>query len=148
MGNDSDFFIFEIKCGYIPIIDSRNSLINFSSPVKCFKLPDFSRQFALNSDQQLFLPLILGNDFQEGCSFSSLGIDSKTAVHKIISTMKRYFYAVGDAGDHGGENAQSKMRSIQAYYSIKSQEFDTLSSCILGHFCSFPKSSQMDFRSL
>ena len=128
VGNDSDFFIFDIRCGYIPITDSSNSLIDLSSPVKCFKLVDFSRQFALNGDQRLFLPLILGNDFQEGCSFPRLGIDSKTAVHKIISTVKRSFHAVGDAERHGGENARSKMRSIQAYYNVQNQRFDTVSS--------------------
>ena len=137
VGNDSDFFIFEIEHGYIPITDSRNSLIDLRSSVRCFRLVDFNREFSLQGDQRLFLPLILGNDFHDGCSFPRLSIDSKTPVHKVITNVRQSLRAVEDAGRYGGESALAQMRSIQAYYSVGSQSFAHLSSSQALH-ASFP----------
>ncbi len=130
LGNDSDFFIFNIDCGYIPITgtDKNGCLVDLKSAVNYFQAKDFDRQFSLSPEQRVFLPLVLGNDICSGCSFPGLRIDSSTAVHKIITGVKRNLRTEVDVRRIGGDHAFHQLSQIRAYYTVESQSFKDLSS--------------------
>ncbi len=129
LGNDSDFFIFNIECGYIPITstDKTDSLVDLRHAVKFFQAQEFDRQFSLSPEQRLYLPLIIGNDICSGCSFPCLKIDSSTAVHKIITGVKNLRTEV-DVRRIGGDNAIRELSKIRAYYTVEPKSFQDLSS--------------------
>ena len=86
LGKDSDYFIFNIEGGYIPISDESGSVVDLGGEVKCFHYFDFDIQFSLcNSDLRLYLPVFLGNDFRGCHSSSRLGIDSSMPIDEMLS---------------------------------------------------------------
>ena len=128
LGNDSDFFIFDIKGGYIPITDSNGSLVTLHKPVRYFQASDFDGQFSLSPEQRMYLPLILGCDISNGYPFRRLGIDSSIAVHKIISVIKQSLHSEADVGRLGSDRALVLLNQIQAYYTVRPQSFADLAS--------------------
>jgi len=141
MGNDSDFFIFNIECGYVPITDSNNSLVDLRSLVDCFLYHEFDEKFSLSREQRLFLPLLLGNDFHERVPFPRLRIDFKTPVHKVIKTVSNQLRTDADIRRFCGESAVGQMAGIRAYYNSDPQSFENLSSsqCLSDQFPIAPK---------
>ena len=130
LGNDSDFYIFNIDCGYIPITNSNGSLVNLSPPVKYYQAREFDCQFSLTPEHRLVLPLILGNDI-----FGRLPIfpihDSPTVVHKIMITLKQTKMDVIYGRIHGridSEHAYHQFTAIRAYYTAEPKSFEDLSS--------------------
>ena len=85
LGNDSDFFIFNIEGGYIPICDESGSVVDLGGEVKLFLYKDFDSQLSLcNDDLRLYLPVFRGNDFQGGHNSPRLGIYCKMPVDEML----------------------------------------------------------------
>ena len=62
LGRDSDFFIFNVKEGYVPMDNS----YDLSKELKCFSFKLFDAQYSLRDhDLRLALPIILGNDYSD-----------------------------------------------------------------------------------
>ena len=60
LGDDADFFIFNIEGGYVPLYDERGSLIDFSRKVSCYNYRAFDAEAGMIShDQRLYLPLLI-----------------------------------------------------------------------------------------
>ena len=138
LGRDSDFFIFNVDGGYIPISDPVDGgrAVDLSQKVRFFSYQDFDAQFSLSSDFRLFLPFFLGNDFLEGLVSPILGIDHTTAVHKILSTVKRHF-----KGDHDidsilsghGRDTVERMENVRRFYRVLPRSFKDLATS--RHLC-------------
>ncbi len=131
LSNDSDFFIFDIECGYIPITgtDKTDSLVDLGHAVKFFQAKLFDHQFSLLPGQRLFLPLIIGNDICSGCSFPVLGINSSTDISRIITVVKnKNLRTKEDVRRIGAGNAICQLSKIRAYYTVDPKSFDDLSS--------------------
>ena len=113
LGNDSDYFIFNIKGGYIPISDESGSVVDLGGKVKLFLYKDFDRQFSLrNHDLRLYLPVFLGNDFR-------LGIDSSMPIDEMLS-MIGYI----EESNHDVEI----LREVSLFYRKSSQSYDFLAT--------------------
>ena len=134
MGRDSDFLIFNVEGGYIPITDPVHGgrMIDLSRKVRFFSHQDFDAQFSLSCDLRLFLPFFLGNDFLEGLAMPRLDIDYKTPVHKILSTVKRHFTGVQENDEdklrRRDRNAVERMNSIRRFYRVLPGSFEDLST--------------------
>ena len=84
----------------------------------------------------MFLPFFLGNDFLEGLVSPILGIDHTTAVHRILSTVKRHF-----KGDHDvnsilsghGRDAVERMENVRRFYRVDPRSFKDLATS--RHLC-------------
>ncbi len=59
LGDDTDFFVFNIDEGYIPLYDSEGSLIDFEGTVKCYNYKAFDSQMECSSAHRLQLALVL-----------------------------------------------------------------------------------------
>ena len=124
-GFDSDFFVFNVEKGYIPISIDGGSIVDLSGKVKCFMYQEFDSQFCLhNRDLRLFFAVYLGNDFQQCLSVPSLGVSSTTSVERILDIiqeiddvkMKEYF-----ASD------LEKIEDVRRFYRVSPSSFEQLS---------------------
>ena len=61
MGNDSDFYIFNIKCGYIPFQDYNFSGTNIT--VRRFNHSGFTKHLGIDSSMTPLLASLIGNDY-------------------------------------------------------------------------------------
>ncbi|XP_070574682.1 single-strand DNA endonuclease ASTE1-like [Ptychodera flava] len=80
LGEDSDFFVFDIKGGYIPIEHLRWREVNIndvgkgSSAVGCkiYRVQDFCRHFGMTKEILPLLATLLGNNYIDGKAFDDL----------------------------------------------------------------------------
>ena len=79
---DSDYFIFNIEEGYIPLCyPQSNRLVDLGAEVSCFSYKAFDRQFSLPSpDSRLFFPLFLGKNKYDHPVFPTFNIDQTSHV--------------------------------------------------------------------
>ena len=123
LGKDSDFFVFNIEQGYIPICDlDSGSVVDLGGKVKCFLYYDFDVQFSLcDPDLRLYLPVFLGNDFQEGYSSSRLGIGSNMLMNEIV-------YKIGGIEEENKCDGQALRikKKVHLFYRIPSRSYEFL----------------------
>ncbi len=89
---DSDFYVFNLEGGFIPLTkDSRNNLTK-GIPVNIFKYRKFNEQFSLkDADLTLFFPFFLGNDFHRSpIPMERLGFNTKPEVSDVITYIRQF----------------------------------------------------------
>ena len=131
ISNDSDFFIFNIHMGYIPLTSGPGSLVDLRDPVRCFKYKDFDACLNLNNDQRLYIPFIAGNDFHSGVFLPQLGVKPQTQIRQIILKIRKAgLTCISDSELHplGGDSAVKQMGKIRAYYRMKPHSYEDLAS--------------------
>ena len=81
-GLDSDYFIFNIEEGYIPLCDPQsNKRVDLGAKVSFFSYKAFDHQFSLPSpDSRLFFPLFLGKNKYDHPVFPTFNIDQTSHV--------------------------------------------------------------------
>ena len=136
LGNDSDFFLFDIRNGYIPMLEDSN-LVDLSGEVKCFVRENFTRMYHLSDHQLLYLPFILGNDFHASHPISQLGINFKTSVSQVITIVTT---RESDILRYSGRSGEQRMRQIRVHYTVEDRSYAFLSSsdALLARFPSTP----------
>ncbi|XP_070574685.1 single-strand DNA endonuclease ASTE1-like [Ptychodera flava] len=80
LGEDSDFFVFDIKGGYIPIEHLRWREIDVNNvgerppaiSCKIYRAQDFCRHFRMTQEMFPLLATLLGNDYIDGKAFDDL----------------------------------------------------------------------------
>ena len=88
-GSDSDYFIFNIEGGYIPIDDGRGGLTNLHGVVPCFYYHSFDSAYNLSgSDVRLLIPYCIGNDFHGSNALPELQIERNASVEAVVSKLK------------------------------------------------------------
>ena len=123
LGKDSDFFVFNIEQGYIPICDDRGSVVDLGGKVNHFLYKEFDTQFSLrNPDLRLYLPVFLGNDFH-GCHNSRrLGIYSRMPVNEMLCGIR-------DIKDERFDMDTFKIKEkVGHFYRIEPNSFEALST--------------------
>ncbi|XP_064400546.1 protein asteroid homolog 1-like [Halichondria panicea] len=129
ISEDSDFFIFNIEAGYIPLTGGdQQTLIDFQKPVKRFQYKEFDKSLKLNEEQRLFFPFILGNDFHKGVSRSSLQLTSRTPLRDISRKLAMLDFSNATLTQFVCPNPTSQMENIKLYYRGTAQSFDDLAS--------------------
>ena len=119
LGKDSDFFIFNIEGGYIPICGDSGSLVDLGGKVKLFMYKDFDSQFCRSDhDLRLYLPVFLGNDYQDGHSSSTLGIYSEMPVNDLLLKIR----------DIKDEECVKMKEEVSHFYRVKPKSFINLST--------------------
>ena len=107
-GYDSDYFIFPLQAGYIPI----DKLQWYNSPVtaKIYKRERFAYKFYFDSDPEMIylIPVLMGNDFMDPVMSSNLKRD-------IVEALQ-------EARDEGTEIQYDKMLELLFYITL----FDTV----------------------
>ena len=122
LGKDSDYFIFNIEGGYIPISDESGSVVDLSGKVKYFYYFDFDIQFSLcNPDLRLYLPVFLGNDFQGGHSSSRLGIYSYLSIKEMLRKIE-------GINEEGNWDVGILKSEVSPLYRIPSRSYDFLAT--------------------
>ncbi|XP_064400521.1 protein asteroid homolog 1-like [Halichondria panicea] len=129
ISEDSDFFIFNIEAGYIPLNgDDQQTRIDLQKPVKRYQYKEFDESFSLNQEQRLFFPFILGNDFHNGAKQSSLQLTSRTPLHAIARKLSTLDFSDATLTQFVCPNPISQMEKIKLYYRGTAQSFDDLTS--------------------
>ena len=59
LGDDADFFIFNIEGGYVPLYDIRGQLIDLSERVRCYNYKSFDTQVGICHTGRLYLAVLL-----------------------------------------------------------------------------------------
>lgn len=79
-GRDSDYFIFNVENGYIPIqFDDKGPVVDLGEKVNCFSYKMFDKHFSLPSpDSRLLFPLFLGKNNHDQPVNPKFGIDYKS----------------------------------------------------------------------
>ncbi len=110
---DSDFYVFKLEGGYIPMtVESRTNLAT-GKPVKRFTYQNFTRQFALrDNDLMLYFPFFLGNDFHTTpVSMERLGYSEKPKAAEVVTYIQT-LHSIDD-------DRSKRLRSIKTYYTIQ-----------------------------
>ena len=124
LGNDSDFFLFDIRNGYIPMLEDSN-LVDLSGEVKCFVREDFTRMYHLSETQLLYLPFILGNDFHKKRPIRELDITFQTDVSQAITLVTT---RESDISRYIRQSGEQTMRQIRVHYTVEDRSYAFLSS--------------------
>ena len=91
---DSDFFIYNVQCGYIPF-KRENALVPIQPEMEAYSVASFCKQFGFRDESfRFFLPAILGNDFMNAICFS--GLDTPKAIIRRSYIMKTVSQFVND----------------------------------------------------
>ena len=118
VGLDSDFFIFNIEYGYIPIVNDHKELVDLTGVVQCFGYKPFCTDWGLKNPRiRLLLPYCLGNDFHGPHSIPRLGIDMNESIETLLPKIR-------------GANFDDFSRLVQddqAFYEVEPRSFTQLS---------------------
>ena len=113
MGNDSDFYIFNIKHGYIPF--QQYDFTGRNTRVKKFSFDGFARHLAINPEMLPLLASLVGNDYIS----KSMLTNFDTHIRQLVSSSQLYARKksagmLGNAGENVRVIAQflSKHRSM------------------------------------
>ena len=102
LADDSDFYMFNIKKGYITFHHFFRALEGTADCVKKYRVTDFADQFLhRNIDLRLLIPAILGNDFLKKVVYPGL-YNPETIIHCIsrhFSTSEDFLDEVQDTVD-------------------------------------------------
>ncbi len=118
---DSDFYVFNLEGGFIPLTkDSRNNLTK-GKPVNIFKYRKFNEQFSLvDADLILFFPFFLGNDFHRTpLLMERLGVNKKPEVDDVITYIRQFRSLDGVIADLENNFYRLEKRfekGVQQYY--------------------------------
>ena len=119
VADDSDYFIFTLKAGYIPIDELQWN--DSAVTAKIFRQDDFAYNFYFSSPEMMFLvPAIKGNDFMKPVISSNLNRDIDEALQ--------------EARDEGTEIQHDKTLELLFYITL----FDTVEAFMtyVTHCCS------------
>ncbi len=129
LSQDSDFYVFKLEGGYIPLTQDNRKDLTTGRPVKIFFYKSFSQQFSIQDDTLvLFLPFFLGNDFHRSpLAMSSLGFSEIPAVKDVVKYIQKF-----RSFDNGVRSLKSycycleRLVSIQHYYTTENVTFEDL----------------------
>ena len=100
LAEDSDFYIFNIKGGYIPL-QHFFEVLEGQADVRVYNTTSMAKQFKIQDhDLRLLIPAILGNDFMKGVPYPHL-YNSKTIVQSISQclSVRQFLDSVPDGVD-------------------------------------------------
>ena len=118
VGLDSDFFIFNIDCGYIPIVDDRKELVDLTGEVQCFGYKPFCTEWGLRDPRiRLLLPYCLGNDFHGSHSLPRLGIELDESIETLLPKIRHARF----------DDLSRLVKDDQAFYEVEPRSFTQLS---------------------
>lgn len=134
LSNDSDYYIFNLECGYIPLNNSYRSMRN-GSRVRVFYYREFDRQFGfMDHDLRLLLPVFLGNDFyRQPLTIPILDFGAKTPAEEVVHflcgyrSVKKVFVDIEPVCG-GIENIKKRMEHATQFYRIPSNSIDKLAN--------------------
>ena len=119
LGKDSDYYIFNINGGYIPIVDDEHQLIDLTDKLPCFKYRLFDSKYCLSSPHvRLLLPFCLGNDFSGPKPIPQLGLAENATVEDIVSRLSSVNI------DDYSEN----LLDCRSFYEVSPSSFESLST--------------------
>ena len=119
LADDSDFYMFNIKEGYIPLHHFSRALEGTADCIKKYQVTDFADQFLhQNIDLRLLIPAILGNDFLKRVVYPGLN-DPETIIHCISrhSTSEEFLDKVPDTVDQ--ESLRGNLSKAAALYNAE-----------------------------
>ncbi|XP_064400547.1 protein asteroid homolog 1-like isoform X1 [Halichondria panicea] len=117
-GSDSDYFIFNIEGGYIPIDDGRGGVTNLHGVVPCFNYHSFDSAYNLSSDARLLIPYCVGNDFHGSNALPELQIEQDSSVGNVVSKL---------AGRVNFDDFQNRVAEDYKFYRVDPHSFEELS---------------------
>ena len=148
MGNDSDFYIFNIKHGYIPF--QQYNFAGRNTTVKKFSFDGFARHLAINPEMSPLLASLVGNDYisdsmlgpfsshiQQLLSSSKLDAGSKKCKVPVIAQFLSKYKSMSEACkavislyQNGSESAFAKVLHLSI------NEYQIKRSNLIGYFAS------------
>ena len=135
VSNDSDYFIFGIEGGYIPISDHNDELIDLTSDHQLgYRYHSFCREHKLSDPRlRLLLPHILGNDFHLPKSVPSLGIDSDGSIETVLTQISKIQFENECSRQYTAE-IEDILQEESKFYEVDSCSFEQLSESRLRLF--------------
>ncbi len=125
-GSDSDFFIFNIEGGYIPMNDASGQLIDLNGEVQCFSYRQFDSAHDLSGlYPRLPIAYCVGNDFHDSNPLLELGIEKFASIETVISKCSGVKF----------DNLQKKFPDDFTFYHVEACAFDQL--CHSMFLCEF-----------
>ena len=119
LSNDSDFFVFNIECGFIFMPDNPEDVFK-DEKLEFFEYQAFMRRCNFyNLQARLFLPYCLGNDFHGRHKLEELQINIDDKVSVVVKKLGTRSLPI--------ENYQQELDSYCKFYDVTPQSFDYLS---------------------
>ena len=129
LSNDSDYYIFNLEGGYIPL--NKN---NHGGRMRVFYYKEFDRQFGfMDHDLRLLLPVFLGNDFYpKALTIPILDFEANTPAEEIVHFLCGYRSVEKVLNDietvWGIGDIRKRMEHASQFYRIHSSSIDTLAN--------------------
>ncbi len=117
-GSDSDYFIFNIEGGYIPIDDATSGVTDLHGVVPCFNYHSFDSAYKLSSDARLLIPYCVGNDFHDSNALPELQIKQHASVGNVVSKL---------VGGVKFDNFRNRVAEDYKFYRVDPHSFEELS---------------------
>ncbi len=125
-GTDSDYFVFNIEGGFIPMDDGSGGFVDLNNAVRCFDFHLFDSAYNLRGDYpRLPIAYCIGNDFHDSHTLPELGIEKCSSVETVVSKL------CGQSFD----NYEAKFPDDFSFYHVDSRSFEDLSRSLF--LCEF-----------
>ena len=133
--NDSDFFIFSIEGGYIPICDHNDELVDLKKDQqKGYKYRSFCSEHKLNDPRlRLLLPYVLGNDFHLPKSAPFLGKSFDGSIETLLTQISEIQFENEDSRRYTAE-IEAMLQEESTFYEVDPHSFEQLSKSQLRTF--------------